>query len=164
MWAASSTLPTPSCHRLPIITRPLPTPPVSAIYAESQPPKTDAGNTTPNDSSSIKSFGHKILSAVNSPNPKSLNPKPNKTTPKQEAQPEAAQISGSDILRALQKAAAVKEKNRTRQVKGKKKEGPTTEGSHSEMNHRVRPLKIKGDWGLRLSQLEKRLQEFSEPV
>lgn len=167
MWAASSTPPSPSCRRLPITTKPPPTPPISAIYAKSQPPKTDAENTTPNNSITIKNFGHKILSAVNPPNPKSLNPNPNQTTPKQELQPEAAPISGSDVLRALKKAAAVKEKNRTRQVKEKKKEGPPTEGSdsqNSDMNHEVRPLRIKRDWGLRLTQLEKRLQEISESV
>lgn len=60
----------------------------------------------------------------------------------------------------------MKEKNRTQQVKEKKKkkkEGAATEDSYSEMNHRVRPLKIKRDWGLRLTQLEKRLLEMSEP-
>ncbi|KAA0039758.1 Chaperone ClpB [Cucumis melo var. makuwa] len=162
MWAASSTSPSPSFRRLPITTTPPPAAPVSLFYAKSHPPKMDAENTKPNNSGTIKSFGHKILSAVNSPTPQSLN----QTTPKHESQPEAPQISGSDVLRALQKAAAVKEKNRTQQVKEKKKkkkEGAATEDSYSEMNHRVRPLKIKRDWGLRLTQLEKRLLEMSEP-
>ncbi|XP_023006674.1 uncharacterized protein LOC111499329 [Cucurbita maxima] len=163
MWAAFSTSPSPSCCRLPLPTRPLPTPPVSAIYAKAQPPDTDADNATPNNSSSIKSFGHKILSAAKSTNPKSRSP-----IRKQESQLETAKISGLDVLRALQKAAAVKEKNRTRQVKEQKKDGPPpTEGSgsdNSEMNRRVRPLRIKNDWGLRLTELEKRLQEISETV
>ncbi|KGN46539.1 uncharacterized protein LOC105435778 [Cucumis sativus] len=162
MWAASSTSPIPSCHRLTITTSRPPTPPLSVFCAMSQPSGTDAENIKPNNSSSIKGFGHKILSAVNSPTPKSLN----QTTPKHESHPEAAQISGSDVLRALQKAAAVKEKIRTQQVKEKKKkkEGAATEDSQSEMNHRVRPLKINRDWGLRLTQLEKRLLEISDPV
>lgn len=152
MWAPSSSSPSPSIRRFPIPTRP---PPVPAIYANSPPPK----SAPHDDGGNLKSLSNKILSAVKSRNPKSPNPSRNQTTPKQESE---TQISGSDVLRALQKAAAVKEKNKIQQVKEKKKEGSDSE--MCEMSPRVRPLRIKTDWALRLAKLEKRLQEISDTV
>lgn len=161
MWAATTASPSPSCRRRTLPTKP---PSLPAIYAKSPPPKTHAESATPDNNRSVKSLGHTILSAVKSPLPNRKQ-----GTPKQEseAEAEAGQVRGSDVLWALQKAAAAKEKNRSRRVNDKKKkEGPAAfaEPQNSGINRGVRPLRIGSDWGFRLSELEKRLQEISDPV
>ncbi|XP_050238518.1 uncharacterized protein LOC126688005 [Mercurialis annua] len=78
------------------------------------------------------------------------------------------QLSGLDVLWAMQKAAAEK----TRAVKTKKK-GKRFEGGGGGVSRKeeesvavdyssVRPLCIKTDWGGRLDRLEKRIQILSQ--
>ncbi|XWS76819.1 hypothetical protein CRYUN_Cryun01aG0210200 [Craigia yunnanensis] len=78
--------------------------------------------------------------------------------PKQE---EGKEISGSDVLWALQRAAAQKKK-----AKRKKKGLASSDASRSEKDgidySNVRPLEIKSEWSLRLDELEKRLHELEE--
>ncbi|GMI66737.1 hypothetical protein HRI_000343000 [Hibiscus trionum] len=78
--------------------------------------------------------------------------------PKQE---DGKEISGSDVLWALQRAAAQKKK-----AKVKKKGSTSSEASHREKESLdysdVRPLEIKSEWSLKLDELEKRLQELED--
>ncbi|XP_022757612.1 uncharacterized protein LOC111304877 [Durio zibethinus] len=76
-------------------------------------------------------------------------------------QEEGKEISGSDVLWALQRAAAQKKK-----AKRRKKGSAPSKGSHREKDGtdygNVRPLQIKNEWSLKLDELEKRLQELEE--
>eukprot|EP00257_Ricinus_communis_P021784 XP_015581341.1 uncharacterized protein LOC8266306 [Ricinus communis] len=78
------------------------------------------------------------------------------------------QLSGIDVLWAMQKAAA--EKNRTSNSKrNRKRDGLISASGQKEKEKEkdavdysnVRPLCIKSDWGPRLDRLEKRLNELS---
>lgn len=73
------------------------------------------------------------------------------------------------MLRALQRAAAQKnEFSRSKKMKSKKMKKSNTMGISSSVEEgsldysKVRPLRIKGEWGVRLVELEKRLQELSD--
>ncbi|KAM3746655.1 hypothetical protein ACB098_06G217700 [Castanea mollissima] len=165
MWALSQTTPSLPHHTIisPKLLLPLPL----TISANSQPrrhqskpPRNDAVPTK-----DIKGLGHTILevTALNSTTP---NPIP-KQQQKQEG--EGRQISGSDVLRALQRAAAQKnEFSRSKKMKSKKMKKSNTMGISSSVEEgsldysKVRPLRIKGEWGVRLVELEKRLQELSD--
>ncbi|KAK8693664.1 hypothetical protein V6N13_071237 [Hibiscus sabdariffa] len=85
-----------------------------------------------------------------------LRGKPAASNPKQE---DGKEISGSDVLWALQRAAAQKKKEKI-----KKKALTSSEVSHREKNSidytDVRPLEIKSEWTLKLEELEKRLQHL----
>ncbi|XVF72955.1 hypothetical protein PTKIN_Ptkin12aG0161900 [Pterospermum kingtungense] len=76
-------------------------------------------------------------------------------------QEEGKEISGSDVLWALQRAAAEK-----RKAKRKKKGLISSESDASQREKdgidysNVRPLEIKTEWRLKLDELEKRLQEL----
>ncbi|GLT79826.1 hypothetical protein SLA2020_513000 [Shorea laevis] len=85
----------------------------------------------------------------------------NNPTPEQK-QEEGRDISGSDVLWALQRAAAQKKKLK----KKKKQKEPSPTASHMEKKtvdySNVKPLKIKREWGVKLDQLEKRLKQLDE--
>lgn len=77
------------------------------------------------------------------------------------------QLSGSDVLWALQRAAA---KNKLKK-KNKKKEQASSADTRREdddddldcgTNVEVKPLCIKSEWAAKLDELDKRLQELSE--
>ncbi|XVE73639.1 hypothetical protein DITRI_Ditri11bG0134600 [Diplodiscus trichospermus] len=79
-------------------------------------------------------------------------------------QEEGKEISGRDVLWALQRAAAQKKK-------AKRKNNKRLASSDSDASHRekdsidysnVRPLEIKTEWSLKLDELEKRLQELEQ--
>ncbi|XP_017985069.1 PREDICTED: uncharacterized protein LOC18613905 [Theobroma cacao] len=76
-------------------------------------------------------------------------------------QEEGKEISGSDVLWALQRAAAQKTK-----AKRKKKGLASSEASRRDKDgidySNVRPLEIKGEWILKLDELEKRLRELEQ--
>ncbi|KAK6285859.1 hypothetical protein POUND7_012038 [Theobroma cacao] len=76
-------------------------------------------------------------------------------------QEEGKEISGSDVLWALQRAAAQKTK-----AKRKKKGLASSEASRRDKDgidySNVRPLEIKGEWSLKLDELEKRLRELEQ--
>ncbi|KAL2893393.1 Enolase [Bienertia sinuspersici] len=85
--------------------------------------------------------------------------------PTQEEKPNKGnEISGSDILRALQKASAKKANNKKQ---NKKKGSSELKRKNNNIEKKVvdfdkvRPITIKSDWATRLTELEKRLQEFS---
>ena len=71
------------------------------------------------------------------------------------------------MLRALQRAAAQKKEfSKSKKMKSKKMKKNTREVSSSVEEDsldysKVRPLCIKSEWGVRLVELEKRLQELS---
>lgn len=104
---------------------------------------------------SFGGLGRSLFTAANN----SVNPK------------EEKQISGSDVLWALQKAAAArKPKAKKKEVRsdsqvskgngGNRKKRMEEENSVDYSN--VKPLDIRGDWGTRLDALEKRLHELTD--
>ncbi|CAN6166442.1 unnamed protein product [Urochloa humidicola] len=79
--------------------------------------------------------------------------------------PEGGQLRGSDVLRALQRAAAAKEAAKTKR-KGKKpavrrlgKEKP--DGGDVEIGE-VRPVVIRPEWAARIRELELRVQQLAD--
>ncbi|CAM8960940.1 unnamed protein product [Rhodiola kirilowii] len=78
---------------------------------------------------------------------------------------DGGELSGSDVLLALQKAATKKKKS-----SGGKKNMSNNCGTRlnesdddqEESSGRVKPLMIKSEWGKRIDDLERRLQELSE--
>ncbi|TXG63092.1 hypothetical protein EZV62_010086 [Acer yangbiense] len=78
--------------------------------------------------------------------------------------PDPKQLSGSDVLWALQKASSAKKKK-----KNKKRRELSSADSRREEDEddvvdysNVKPLSIKTDWAVKLHELEKRLQELSD--
>ncbi|KMT20225.1 hypothetical protein BVRB_1g002290 [Beta vulgaris subsp. vulgaris] len=101
-------------------------------------------------SEDVSGLGQAVFSAI-------------KSGPTAEEQPnKGKEISGSDILWAMQRASAKK----TNTKKKQKKKGS---GDFKRENNgkkvvdfdKIRPLTVKSDWATRLDDLEKRLQEFS---
>ncbi|XP_059301536.1 uncharacterized protein LOC132053492 isoform X2 [Lycium ferocissimum] len=88
----------------------------------------------------------------------------------EEKQEDSKKLSGFDVLRALEKATAQKMKKKrngkdssllSRKVNGKGRNGrEEDEDLVNYGNKNVRPLSVKEDWGSRLDDLEKRLQEL----
>lgn len=76
------------------------------------------------------------------------------------------EIKGSDVLWALQKAAA--KKNRSGGKKGKKirmgkSKSPEAEGEEDCLDYsKVRPIRIKSEWSIKLDELEKRAKELHD--
>ncbi|MCE3051263.1 hypothetical protein HAX54_049280 [Datura stramonium] len=87
---------------------------------------------------------------------------------------EENKLSGFDVLRALEKAAAQKRKKKNRngrdsslssgKVTGQGRKGtPKDEAALADYGSKdVRSLSIKEDWGTRLDELETRLEELME--
>ena len=160
MWALSQTIPSLPHHTISPKLLPLPLTISANSHPrrhQSKPPRNDAVPTK-----DIKGLGHTILevTAVNSTTP---NPIPKQ----QKQEDEGRQISGSDVLRALQRAAAQKKEfSKSKKMKSKKMK-KNTRGVSSSVEEdsldysKVRPLCIKSEWGVRLVELEKRLQELS---
>ncbi|KAK3194536.1 hypothetical protein Dsin_025846 [Dipteronia sinensis] len=79
------------------------------------------------------------------------------------------QLTGSDVLWALQKASSAKKKKKNR-----KRRELSSADSHREEDEddddgddvvdysNVKPLSINSDWAVKLHELEKRLQELSD--
>ncbi|XP_060203869.1 uncharacterized protein LOC132632074 isoform X2 [Lycium barbarum] len=88
----------------------------------------------------------------------------------EEKQEDSKKLSGFDVLRALEKATAQKMKKKrngressllSRKVNGKGRNGrEEDEYLENYGNKNVRPLSVKEDWGSRLDDLEKKLQEL----
>ncbi|KAL6493932.1 hypothetical protein OROGR_031841 [Orobanche gracilis] len=73
--------------------------------------------------------------------------------------------SGAVVLRALERAAAEKA-NKKREMREKRKTGPVSEirdnqGAPCNLDN-VRPLSVKPEWGGRLEELERRLQQLGQ--
>ncbi|KAF5464532.1 hypothetical protein F2P56_014604 [Juglans regia] len=152
MWAVSPTTARPYLFPLTAST--------PSILAGSRPPC--HRSKPPKD---VKGLGRTIFMALTSSHP-NASPYPISNQQKQE-QEDGGQISGSDVLWALQKAAAQKnEMSENKKSKKKKKKKGVSSNNHSEevnVDYRkVRPLCVKSEWGARLEELEKRLQELSE--
>ncbi|CAN8286013.1 unnamed protein product [Cochlearia groenlandica] len=115
--------------------------------------------TFPMKSKTSESAGQQILL-------RSFESKRNKPISKEK------EISGSDVLWAIQRAAAQKKQrsNADEKTTTKKKitsvELLSTVGESTEDNgvdySNVRPLNIKSDWGQRLDEFEKLLKEFHD--
>nr|XP_033513165.1 uncharacterized protein LOC117277857 [Nicotiana tomentosiformis] len=70
-------------------------------------------------------------------------------------------LSGFDVLRALEKATAQKMKKRRKERDGRKGIGREDNEELADYGKEsVRPFSIKVDWGTRLDELEKRLQQL----
>lgn len=159
MWAVSVSSPATACHCHPPICRQpwlRPPPPLGlAVYANPHPPP----------GQDVGGLGHTILTA-NDSNTKPTIPIP-KPEEEEEEEEEGRQISGSDVLWAMQKAAAHKKSKSKKKMMNKNRKGssssPGTQGEVASMDHsNVRPLCIRNDWGGRLDELEKRLHQLSE--
>ncbi|XXG68077.1 hypothetical protein AAC387_Pa06g1253 [Persea americana] len=109
------------------------------------------------------------LSTLKSSSPKSYTPRKHNNNNKssssiEEKGPSSSPLSGSDVLLALQRAAA--DKASTKKGKKGKRMGskrgveqrpsPTAIADYSD----VRPLNIRSDWGDRLDEMERLLQEL----
>ncbi|KAF7152065.1 hypothetical protein RHSIM_Rhsim01G0179000 [Rhododendron simsii] len=194
MWASSPMVSTPSplppC--LPKITSPSSptTNPVVqrcfftlAVSNKSQrPPPPPQDKNNPSAKKNIGGLGLSVLAAVKSdPQTKPVNNPPDhnntdpiKTNPKQQQQEEDGnpigkeerELSGSDVLLALQRASAQKIKTK------KRREYPSSSSSSTkkrvaaaEVNYGdVRPICVKSEWITRVDELEKRLQELMDEV
>ncbi|KAL6126365.1 hypothetical protein ACLB2K_074416 [Fragaria x ananassa] len=156
MWASLYLSPPPPLH--PLIPKPRLTPlPLTVVSAKSRPqPDPDFGV-----------LGRSILTRLKS-NP---NPKPtNINVPKQKRQKQeesSRHISGSEVLFAMQRAAAKKRKETQKKKTKIVGEGLSSAGRNREEEEdgvdysKVRPLCLKCDWGRRLNELEMRLHELS---
>lgn len=132
----------------------------------------DYGDDEEEDSGrNFRGIGHAAVSAVeSSPSIKTSNSMLSYPTTKQEKEEKERerQLSGSDILRALQRAAAQNKKKKKRLTSLKNSIQDSNKGEHEEKgdstsvdsSSNVRPLCIKSDWTTRLDQLELRLQEL----
>uniref|UniRef100_A0A803M367 Uncharacterized protein n=2 Tax=Chenopodium quinoa TaxID=63459 RepID=A0A803M367_CHEQI len=107
----------------------------------------------------VGGLGQAVLSTINSGPSTGSNP-----TQQQEKPNKGNEISGSDILKALQKASVKKANTKKQQKKKGSGEMKKAEknGKKEVIDYdKVRPVSIKSDWATRLVELEKRLQEFS---
>ncbi|PON75494.1 death domain associated protein [Parasponia andersonii] len=159
MWTLSYVYPP---RPLPLLF-PKPTKTSRAVSANSQPPRNDVGG-----------LGRTLHKALES-NPKptnTQNPEQKRSKRVEEEEEEGKQISGSDVLWAMQKAAAKKNKlSVSGESKSKRKKKIMIRGLPSAGGHReevagdysnVRALCIKGEWGAKLDELEKSLEELYE--
>ncbi|XP_068329744.1 uncharacterized protein [Pyrus communis] len=152
MWAVSYPPPPPPCQ--PLIPKPPPMSPVRlSVAAKSQPRSQDLGG-----------LGRSVITKLKS------NPDPKLQGNQKQDEEGKKVISGSDVLFAMQRAAAKK----NRQSGKKKNKGKVSSslssssyaGSHREEEGvdeygSVRPLCVKREWGSKLDELGKRLQELS---
>lgn len=146
MWAVSYLSPPIPCHSHPLIPRTRLIPPLGlAVSVSSQPPGQDIGG-----------IGHTILTAIDS------NTKPTIPIPNPDDEEEGRQISGSDVLWAMQKAATHKKKKNKKKMNKIRKGSPSQDEEVTMDYSNLRPLCIKSNWDDRLNELEKRLQELSE--
>ncbi|KAK2649980.1 hypothetical protein Ddye_017469 [Dipteronia dyeriana] len=92
----------------------------------------------------IGGLGHTILTNLSNPDPK--------------------QLSGSDVLWALQKASAKKKRKNKKRRELSSADGHRGEDDGDDVvdYSNVKPLSIKSDWAVKLHELEKRLQELSD--
>ncbi|PRQ58584.1 hypothetical protein RchiOBHm_Chr1g0360901 [Rosa chinensis] len=149
MWSSHYLSPPTPLH--PLIPLPL-----TVVSAKSQPqPGQDLGG-----------LGRSFLTKPK-PNPKPTNITAVTKQQKQKQEDSSRQISGSEVLFAMQKAAAKKRKETRKKKTKTSAEGLSSVGRHREEEEdevdysKVRPLCLKSDWGRRLDELEMRLQELS---
>ncbi|KAK9145786.1 hypothetical protein Sjap_005689 [Stephania japonica] len=100
----------------------------------------------------MSGVGRAVLTALNSDTPPQL---PVSEMVVEEAVPGAVALRGSDVLMALQRASVRKERKRKKRELG----GVGGVGNAAESGE-VRAVNVKREWGERLEELERRLQEF----
>lgn len=135
---------------------PKPKQPSSTVSATAQPHRRRFQNDADTDRQIVE-LGRTFLSTIQS------NPQ------RREREGKGAQISGSDVLWALQRASARKEeekKKKKRQRRGEEElSSVRSRGQESGVDDaNVRSLCIKSEWGDKLDELEKRLRELSEII
>ncbi|XP_009391937.2 uncharacterized protein LOC103977976 [Musa acuminata AAA Group] len=72
-------------------------------------------------------------------------------------------LRGSDVLQALQKAVAKREARKLGDKKKRRKRAATDGGGEAfgfDHGQQVRPVEIRSDWGQRIDELERRVQEL----
>ncbi|KAJ4728037.1 Death domain associated protein [Melia azedarach] len=154
MWAVS---PIPSAPFLSTPTRQS----LLRSLSRSNPPKNDGDGAYHED---MGGLGHRHTHLTNL-NPSTRNSIPVSKRQKQK-KADGKQLSGSDVLWALQRAAAMKRENK----KSKKRREVSSANTYREDKNEdddvdysnVKPLCIKAEWAAKLDDLEKRLQELSE--
>ncbi|PSS26249.1 hypothetical protein CEY00_Acc07542 [Actinidia chinensis var. chinensis] len=128
-----------------------------------------------NSAEDIGALGRTVLGALESnPQTKPLNPRSQnsnssiKTSNSKEQEEEKRQLSGSDVLLALQRATAqkLKKKKKPRDyqtfLSTPKNRGPIEDEEDALDYSNARPICINSEWMTRLDELEKRLQELMD--
>lgn len=111
-------------------------------------------------SQDIGGLGQAVLSTLKSG--PSTGSNPSKKVQQEEQPNKGKEISGSDILRALQKASAKKASTKKQHKKNGSGDLKREKNGKKVVDYdKVRPITVKSDWATRLNDLEKRLQEFS---
>ncbi|KAG5566078.1 hypothetical protein RHGRI_001871 [Rhododendron griersonianum] len=158
-----------------------------AVSNKSQrPPPPPQDKNNPSAKKNFGGLGLGVLAAVKS-NPQTKpfnnppaqnNTAPIKTNPKQQQQQqeegkpigkEERELSGSDVLLALQRASAqkIKTKKRREYPSSSSLSSSTTKKrvAAAEVNYGdVRPICVKSEWITRVDELEKRLEELMDEV
>ncbi|KNA08108.1 hypothetical protein SOVF_165630 [Spinacia oleracea] len=161
MWvtiASQPFIPTP-IPPTPFLSFPkLPQPPTKSVQLRrrNRYPAVVAATVSPHD---IGGLGQAVFSTLESGPSAGSNP----SKKVQQEEKSGKEISGSDILRALQKASAKKASTKKQQQKKKGSIELKREKNGKKVvdYDKVRPITVKSDWATRLDDLEKRLQEFS---
>ncbi|WVZ21245.1 hypothetical protein V8G54_008567 [Vigna mungo] len=100
-------------------------------------------------------LGHALLGVIRS-----------NSTPIPKLAEQEGEISGSDVLWALQRASARKKKHRKNKKEHRRDESSVatlTEQSAADYTN-VRPLSINANWAAKLEDLDKRLRELSDTI
>ncbi|KAI8572903.1 hypothetical protein RHMOL_Rhmol01G0237100 [Rhododendron molle] len=195
MWASSPMVSTPSpplpcLPKITISSTPTTNPVVQrcfftlAVSNKSQrpPPPPPQDENYPSAKKNFGGLGLSVLAAVKS-NPQTKpfnnppaqnNTAPIKTNPKQQQQQEEGkpigkeeerELSGSDVLLALQRASAQKIKTKKRREYPPSSSSTKKRVAAAEVNYGdVRPICVKSEWITRVDELEKRLQELMDEV
>ncbi|KAL7002270.1 hypothetical protein U1Q18_003424 [Sarracenia purpurea var. burkii] len=151
-------------------------------FQRRSPPHNDGDDRNINKSArNIGALGRSVFIALESnPQSKSANPgsknirssiKSSNLPQQQSGKQEEGQLSGSDVLLALQRASAKKIKMERRDysssssnsevAKNRGRAATEQEGEEAASDSsNARPICIKSDWNSRLNELEKLLQEF----
>lgn len=130
------------------------------------PPRNDDGfhrrniprKSQTSESVSVGGLGQRILLRSGE-----SNPNPNKPVPDEK------EISGSEVLLAIQRATAQRKRSNADRMKKKKKRSVELSSSASKSTGdnvvdylNVRPLRIKNDWGERVDEFEKLLKDLQD--
>nr|ACU15476.1 unknown [Glycine max] len=87
------------------------------------------------------------------------------STPIPKAAQEEGEISGSDVLWALQRASARKNKKKNKKEHRRDSSSVVTPTEETAVNYtNVRPLRINANWGSKLDEFDKRLRELSNTI
>ena len=127
-------------------------------------PKSLVNDDVSTSQQQVGELGHTLLATLQT-NP--VVPIP-KSQQQRKKEGEEAQISGSDVLWALQRASARKNKKKNKKQEQKRVSSsvatPREESAIAVDYTNVRPLCINPNWAAKLDELDKRLRELSDAI